>query len=92
MTSLFLLSFSPPHSRLCLDSPVHLVGHYVRQEDFDQPPSDYDSEEEYASDFADEDGFDDEGMSGLIDDDEDDEEMEDAAGRIQEIEEPKKAA
>ncbi|BGP62859.1 peptidylprolyl isomerase fpr3 [Rhodotorula toruloides] len=75
------------------ENPVHLVGHYVRQEDFDQPPSDYDSEEEYGSDFDDEDDFDSEGMSGLIDDDEeDDEDMEDAADRIQEIEEPKKAA
>ncbi|BGP00001.1 FK506-binding nuclear protein [Rhodotorula toruloides] len=74
------------------ENPVHLVGHYVRQEDFDQPPSDYDSEEEYGSDFDDEDDSDSEGMSGLIDDDEDDEDMEDAADRIQEIEEPKKAA
>ncbi|KWU43992.1 hypothetical protein RHOSPDRAFT_34421 [Rhodotorula sp. JG-1b] len=66
------------------DNAVHLVGHYIRQEDFDEPPS---SDEEYDSDdFDSEDG--DEDISGLID--MDDEEMEEAASRIQEIEEQPK--
>ena len=61
-----------------------MVGHYIRQEDFDEPPS---SDEEYDSDdFDSEDG--DEDISGLID--MDDEEMEEAAARIQEIEEQPK--
>lgn len=66
-------------------SPVYLTGHYIRQEDFDQPPSD----DEYGSDFDDEDDYDDEELSGLIGhSDEEDEDMED---RIQEIQEPVKA-
>lgn len=74
---------------LPLPSPVHLVGHYIRQEDFDQDPysdsegSDYDSnDEDIPSDF-DEDDSDLEGMSGLIAEGSDDE-MEDPA-RFQEL-------
>lgn len=82
------LSPASPFSFLSLlplyHSAVHLVGHYIRQEDFDEPPS---SDEEYDSDdFDSEDG--DEDISGLID--MDDEEMEEAAARIQEIEEQPK--
>ncbi|GAA5873379.1 hypothetical protein JCM3774_000765 [Rhodotorula dairenensis] len=66
------------------DNAVHLVGHYIRQEDFDEPPS---SDEEYDSDdFDSEDGDD---ISGLIDMDDEEMDSEDAAGRIEEIEEPK---
>ncbi|GAA5987781.1 hypothetical protein JCM10908_007213 [Rhodotorula pacifica] len=66
------------------ENAVHLVGHYIRQEDFDEPPS---SDEEYDSDDFDSEE-DDEDISGLIDmDDEEDDEMD--AGRIEEIEEPK---
>ncbi|GJN90973.1 hypothetical protein Rhopal_003987-T1 [Rhodotorula paludigena] len=68
------------------ENPVYLTGHYIRQEDFDQPPSD----DEYGSDFDDEDDYDDEELSGLIGhSDEEDEDMED---RIQEIQEPVKAS
>lgn len=61
-------------------SPVHLIGHYIRQEDFDQDPysdsdnSEYDSnDEDIPSDFEeDESASDLEGMSGLIADGSDD--------------------
>ncbi|GAA6052212.1 hypothetical protein JCM3770_000799 [Rhodotorula araucariae] len=66
------------------ENPVHLIGHYIRQEDFDQPPSD----EEYDSDDFDQSGdYDSDELEGLIDGDESDEDMTDGEGRIQEIQE-----
>lgn len=65
-----------------------MIGHYIRQEDFDQDPysdsdSEYDSnDEDIPSDFDDEDS-DIEGMSGLIAEGSDDD-MEDPA-RFQEL-------
>jgi hypothetical protein len=70
--------FSPSLSTL---SPVHIVGHYIRQEDFDQEPY---SGSEYGSDYDEDDSeFDDEEMSGLIAGSDEDETMDEA--RIQEI-------
>ncbi|GAA5973825.1 hypothetical protein JCM11641_003177 [Rhodosporidiobolus odoratus] len=69
------------------ENSVHLVGHYIRQEDFDQEP--YSDEEEY--DSEDDSEFDDEEMSGLIAGS-DDESMEDGADRIQELLEEKPKA
>lgn len=66
-------------------SAVHLVGHYIRQEDFDEPPS---SDEEYDSEDFDEDDMSDDDISGLIDMD-DDSEVEAESSRIEEIEEAK---
>ncbi|GAA5865282.1 hypothetical protein JCM1840_003976 [Sporobolomyces johnsonii] len=66
------------------ENPVHLIGHYIRQEDFDQDPY---SDSEYGSDFDEDDEFDDSDISGLIGGD--DEDMSDAEGRISEIVEPK---
>ncbi|GAA5975092.1 hypothetical protein JCM5350_004583 [Sporobolomyces pararoseus] len=66
------------------ENPVYLTGHYIRQEDFDQDPY---SDSEDGSDF-DEDEFDDSDISGLIEGS-DDEDMEDAAGRIEELKEEK---
>ncbi|GAA5945669.1 hypothetical protein JCM1841_000861 [Sporobolomyces salmonicolor] len=66
------------------ENPVHLIGHYIRQEDFDQDPY---SDSEYGSDFDEDDEFDESDISGLIDGD--DEDMSDAEGRISEIVEPK---
>ncbi|GAA5935878.1 hypothetical protein JCM10213_002145 [Rhodosporidiobolus nylandii] len=72
------------------ENPVHVVGHYIRQEDFDQEP--YSDEEGYGSEDFDEDSdFDEEELSGLIAGSED-ESMEDAADRIQELKEEKKAS
>ncbi|BGP40603.1 peptidylprolyl isomerase fpr3 [Rhodotorula kratochvilovae] len=69
------------------ENPVHLIGHYIRQEDFDQPPSD----EEYGSDDFDEDDisgdYDSDELEGLIAGDESDEDMTDGEGRISEIQE-----
>ncbi|GAA5841207.1 hypothetical protein JCM11251_003234 [Rhodosporidiobolus azoricus] len=67
------------------ENPVHLVGHYIRQEDFDQEPY---SDEEYGSD--DDSDFDDEEMSGLIDDGDLDDEMD--SSRIEELVEEKPKA
>ncbi|GAA5893454.1 hypothetical protein JCM6882_008040 [Rhodosporidiobolus microsporus] len=70
------------------ENPVHIVGHYIRQEDFDQEPY---SDEEYGSDFDEDDSeFDDEEMSGLIAGSDEDEEMDDS--RIEEILEEKPKA
>lgn len=69
------------------DSPVHLVGHYIRQEDFDEPPSS--DEEGYGSDEFDEDDMSGEDISGLIDMDDEEMDDEEEAGRIQEIEDAK---
>ncbi|KDE04117.1 hypothetical protein MVLG_05410 [Microbotryum lychnidis-dioicae p1A1 Lamole] len=81
-------------------NPVHLLGHYIRQEDFDQDPysdSEYDSNDEsIPSDLEDDENEDDEsdleGLSGLIDDDSGDEDSEDEEmdeSRFEEIAQPK---
>ncbi|BGP56015.1 peptidylprolyl isomerase fpr3 [Rhodotorula sphaerocarpa] len=69
------------------ENPVHLVGHYIRQEDFDEPPSS--DEEGYGSDEFDEDDMSGEDISGLIDMDDEEMDDEEEAGRIQEIEDAK---
>ncbi|GAA5930890.1 hypothetical protein JCM3775_000744 [Rhodotorula graminis] len=66
------------------ENPVHLVGHYIRQEDFDQPPSD--DEEEYGSDFDEGDDYDSDELEGLIAGSSD-EDMQEETSRIQEIQE-----
>ncbi|GAA5851148.1 hypothetical protein JCM9279_000339 [Rhodotorula babjevae] len=66
------------------ENPVHLIGHYIRQEDFDQPPSD--DEEEYGSDFDEGDDYDSDELEGLIAGSSD-EDMEEDTSRIQEIQE-----
>ncbi|KAK4057258.1 peptidylprolyl isomerase fpr3 [Microbotryomycetes sp. JL221] len=68
-------------------NPVHLVGHYIRQEDFDQDPySDDEYDSEIDSDFDEEDDDDEEGISGLIGDDSDDDMVEDDS-RFEEVKE-----
>ncbi|GAA5857795.1 hypothetical protein JCM8547_005984 [Rhodosporidiobolus lusitaniae] len=72
------------------ENPVHLVGHYIRQEDFDQEPYS-DEEGAYDSEDFDEDSdFDEEEMEGLVGGSEEDESMEDAADRIKELIEEQK--
>ncbi|GAA5906833.1 hypothetical protein JCM8208_000052 [Rhodotorula glutinis] len=67
------------------ENPVHLIGHYIRQEDFDQPPSD--DEEGYGSDDFDEgDDYDSDELEGMLAGSSD-EDMEEDTGRIQEIQE-----
>ncbi|GAA6032345.1 hypothetical protein JCM8097_008129 [Rhodosporidiobolus ruineniae] len=70
------------------ENPVHLLGHYIRQEDFDQEP--YSDDEGYDSEDFDEDDseFDDAEMSGLIAGSDD----ESMSGRIEELEEKPKAS
>lgn len=90
-----LPTLSSPARRLDLTeflySAVHLVGHYVRQEDFDQDPysdseADYDSDDESIDSELEESMM--EGLSGMVGEDEDDDEEE----RLIELkEEPKKA-
>lgn len=66
-------------------SPVHLIGHYIRQEDFDQPPSD--DEEDYGSEFDESGDYDSDELEGLIDGESEDDDMTDGEGRIEEIQE-----
>ncbi|SCZ89361.1 BZ3500_MvSof-1268-A1-R1_Chr9g10381 [Microbotryum saponariae] len=86
-------------------NPVHLLGHYIRQEDFDQDPysdSEYDSNDESIPSDLEEDEDEDEddesdleGLSGLIDDDSEDEDPEDEEmdeSRFEEIAQPKAAS
>ncbi|KAM0789289.1 hypothetical protein ACM66B_000129 [Microbotryomycetes sp. NB124-2] len=72
-------------------NPVHLVGHYIRQEDMDQDPysDEYDSEDdsEIDSDFEDEDDEDIEGLSGLIGEGSDEDDAMEDDSRFQELKE-----
>ncbi|TNY18781.1 Peptidylprolyl isomerase [Rhodotorula diobovata] len=67
------------------ENPVHLIGHYIRQEDFDQPPSD--DEEDYGSEFDESGDYDSDELEGLIDGESEDDDMTDGEGRIEEIQE-----
>ncbi|KAM0748957.1 hypothetical protein T439DRAFT_382049 [Meredithblackwellia eburnea MCA 4105] len=79
---------------------IHLVGHYIRQEDFDQEPydsefdSDDDDDESIDSDLIDGEDIDEddmEGISGLIGDSDDDEDDEEDKARFEELKESVKS-